>query len=89
MSKLRLEAVLDDKPVKITIELPAAVHRDLLAYADALKRQTGQAVDAAKLIAPMLGRFMAGDRAFTRARKSARAVTRQSSSDGNVGGDSR
>ena len=30
MAKLKLGAIADDKPVKLTIELPAAVHRDLL-----------------------------------------------------------
>ena len=34
MTKLRLSALLDDKPVKLTVELPAAVHRDLVAYAE-------------------------------------------------------
>lgn len=29
MSTLKLSAIEDDKPVKLTIELPAAVHRDL------------------------------------------------------------
>ena len=29
MVKLKLGAIPDDKPVKLTIELPAAVHRDL------------------------------------------------------------
>jgi hypothetical protein len=35
MAKLKLGAIADDKPVKLTVELPAAVHSDLLAYADA------------------------------------------------------
>lgn len=39
MPKLKLSAVLDDKPVKLTIELPALVHRDLAAYADYLNGQ--------------------------------------------------
>ena len=39
MAKLRLGAIEDDKPVKVTIELPAALHRDLVAYAQALARQ--------------------------------------------------
>jgi hypothetical protein len=30
MAKLKLGVIADDKPVKLTIELPAAVHRDLL-----------------------------------------------------------
>ena len=33
MMKLKLGAIEDDKPVKLTIELPAPVHRDLVAYA--------------------------------------------------------
>ena len=69
MAKLELGAIADDKPVKLTVELPAAVHRDLVAYAEALGRETGQPVnDPAKLIAPMLARFIAGDRAFARLR---------------------
>ncbi|MEI9416031.1 DUF2274 domain-containing protein [Mesorhizobium sp. Cs1321R2N1] len=70
MSKLKLSAIPDDRPVKLTIELPAAVHRDLAAYAEVLARETGQpAADPAKLIAPMLARFMMTDRAFSRARR--------------------
>ena len=72
MSKLKLGTILDEKPVKLTIEVPAPVHRDLVAYAEALGRETGQAIDPAKLVAPMLGRFMATDRAFAKARKAAR-----------------
>lgn len=71
MSKLKLGAIPDEKPVKVTIDVPAAVHRDLVAYADALGRETGQAIDPAKLVAPMLGRFMATDRAFAKARRAA------------------
>jgi hypothetical protein len=70
MPKLKLSAIADDKPVKLTVELPAVVHRDLLAYAEALARETGQSiVDPSKLVAPMLARFMATDRAFGRARR--------------------
>jgi hypothetical protein len=68
MPKLKLGAVPDDKPVKITVELPASVHRDLIAYADVLSRETGQAIEPSKLISPMLTRFMDGDRAFRKAR---------------------
>jgi hypothetical protein len=44
MAKLKLGAIADDKPVKLTIELPAVVHRDLLAYAEVLAKETGQSV---------------------------------------------
>jgi hypothetical protein len=68
-TKLRLGAIVEDKPVRLTLDLPAAVHRDLIAYADLLSRETGQRTEPAKLIAPMLARFMATDRAFAKARR--------------------
>jgi hypothetical protein len=71
MTKLKLGPLADDKPVKISLELPAAVHRNLIAYAEVLGRSTGQSVnDPTKLIAPMIERFMATDRAFAKARRS-------------------
>jgi hypothetical protein len=71
MTKLKLSAVPDDRPVKIAIELPAAIHRDLALYAEALAQETGQpAVEPAKLVAPMLAHFMAADRAFAKAKRS-------------------
>lgn len=70
MAKLKLSAIDDDKPVKITVELPAAIHRDLIAYGEILGQEAGQpAIQPAKLIAPMLTRFMANDREFNRARR--------------------
>jgi hypothetical protein len=70
MSKLKLSAIDDDKPVRLTIELPAPVHRDLALYAEALGQGTGKAaVEPAKLIPPMLTRFMATDRAFAKLRR--------------------
>ncbi|MER9837872.1 DUF2274 domain-containing protein [Mesorhizobium sp. M0145] len=74
MTKLKLSAIPDNRPVKITVELPGAVHRDLVAYAELLGRETGQIVaDPAKLIVPMLTRFMTTDRAFARARRTLKA----------------
>jgi hypothetical protein len=32
MAKLKLRTIPNDKPVKLTIELPAAIHRDLVAH---------------------------------------------------------
>jgi hypothetical protein len=70
MQRLKLAALEDDKPVKIAVELPAALHRDLLAYAEVLGREHGQrAPEPAKLIPPMLSRFMATDRVFAKRRK--------------------
>jgi len=76
MAKLKLGALIDDKPVKLTVELPAAVHRDLVAYAAALAKESGQKVpDPAKLIAPMVARFIQTDRAFAKLRNSELAVS--------------
>jgi hypothetical protein len=70
MAKLKLGAIVDDKPIKLTIELPALLHRDLVAYAEVLARETGRpATDPAKLIAPMVQRFIATDRGFAKARR--------------------
>lgn len=70
MPKLKLGPIADDKPIKLTVELPASLHRDLVAYGLALAGQTGQtAIEPAKLIAPMLARFIATDRAFAKLRR--------------------
>ncbi|MET3645442.1 DUF2274 domain-containing protein [Phyllobacterium ifriqiyense] len=72
MTKLKLGPIADDKPVKVSLELPASLHRDLIAYADVLARETEQpSADPVKLIVPMLVRFIATDRGFARARKAA------------------
>ena len=72
---LKLGLLLDDKPVRLTVELPAHTHRDLAVYADALAAETGQATEPAKLIGPMLARFMAADRSFARAKRSGRSAS--------------
>lgn len=70
MTKLKLGPLVDDRPVKLAVELPARVHRDLVAYAAALASESGQqAVPPEKLIAPMLARFMDTDRGFVRHRR--------------------
>ena len=59
MAKLKLGAIGDDKPVKLTVELPAATHRDLVTYGEVLARETGQgAIEPAKLIAKIVGMFL-------------------------------
>jgi hypothetical protein len=69
MAKLKIEALPDDKSMKVTLELPASLHRDLVAYAEVLQRECAQTIEPASLVAPMLVRFMAADRAFRKARK--------------------
>lgn len=70
MSKLKLGPIEDDTPVKITVELPAGLHRDLIEYGKQLAAETNAKVaEPGKLIVPMVGRFMESDRGFTRGRK--------------------
>ncbi|CAN7653807.1 DUF2274 domain-containing protein [Agrobacterium tumefaciens] len=70
MTKLKLGPLPDDKPVKVTLELPATLNRDLIDYAEVLARETGRPVtDPIKLIVPMLERFIATDRGFAKARR--------------------
>ncbi|NUJ81295.1 DUF2274 domain-containing protein [Methylocystis sp. FS] len=68
MTKLKLAGIDDDKPVKLTVTLSAALHRNLVAYAEILAKETGKPVEPAKLIAPMLEKFIASDRGFAKAR---------------------
>ncbi len=80
MAKLKLDQLEDEKPVKLTVELPAQVHRDLVAYAEILSRErSGAGVEPTRLVAPMLARFMATDREFSKQRRT--AANRPLSSD--------
>lgn len=77
MAKLKLGPIADEKPVKITLELPPALHRDLAAYAEALGRENNcEPSNPIRLIVPMLERFISTDRGFAKAR---RATTRSKS----------
>lgn len=73
MSALKISTLEDDTPVKITLDLPAGVHRDLLEYGKAISAANGgKAVEPAKLVPEMLRRFMASDRGFVRGRRKGR-----------------
>jgi hypothetical protein len=70
MTNLKIASIVDDKPVSLTVKLPAMVYRDLTAYAEILKREGRQSTaDPTTLVAPMLAQFMATDRAFRRLRR--------------------
>jgi len=74
MTKLKLGPIADDKPIKVTLELPASLQRDLTAYAEILGREAGHAAsDPVRLIVPMLERFIATDRGFAKARRARQA----------------
>ena len=73
MTRLKLSDITDEKPVRLSIEIPARLHRQLVEYGVVLNR--GVSKDAPKpgdLVAPMLERFIAGDRDFARARSLSR-----------------
>jgi hypothetical protein len=71
MSTLKLGALADERPMKLTIELPGSVYRDLQRYGALLAKQNGEVapIEPTKLIGPMIERFMATDRGFTKARR--------------------
>ncbi|WEQ52525.1 DUF2274 domain-containing protein [Komagataeibacter oboediens] len=68
MTKLRITEIPDEKPVRVTVDLPADLHRDLVAYA-ALVNQNGQPVDPTRLVPHMIRGFIASDRAFAKLRR--------------------
>ena len=42
MTRLKLGPIADAKPVKLTLDLPAALHRDLVAYGEVLGCEAAQ-----------------------------------------------
>lgn len=68
MMKLKLGPLADDKPVKVAVELPASLHRDLTEYGRLLAGAAAP-IEPAKLIVPMLERFIATDRGFAKAKQ--------------------
>ncbi|MGV7123102.1 DUF2274 domain-containing protein [Sphingopyxis sp. 550A] len=71
MTKLRLGPIEEDKPGKLTIELPGTLLRDLADYAAVHAKATGLSspLPVERLISPMLARFMAADREFAKLRR--------------------
>ena len=74
MTRLKLADLADEKPVRLTIELSARLHRDLAAYALAVNGGDAKgAPTIERLVSPMLDRFIATDRSFAKVRKSPQA----------------
>jgi len=72
MTRLKLSDIADEKPVKLTIEVPARLHSDLVAYGVAINGGNASgAPTPEQLVAPMLARFIATDRSFGKARRTA------------------
>jgi hypothetical protein len=51
MAKLRLGALDNDKAVKVTLELPAKIHRDLVYYAETVTQPRERSAEHAILMA--------------------------------------
>jgi hypothetical protein len=69
---LKLADLVDEKPIKLTIELSSRLHRELLDYGAAING--GEASGAPmpeRLIPPMIERFIATDRSYARGRRAA------------------
>lgn len=72
MTRLKLEDLADEKPVRLTIEVSARLHREMLAYATTLNGGDAKgAPTPQRLIPPMIERFIATDRSYAKMRRSA------------------
>lgn len=72
MTRLKLADLSDEKPVRLTVEISARLHRELLAYAVAINGGEAKgAPSPEKVIGPMIERFIATDRSYTKNRRAA------------------
>lgn len=71
MTKLRLGAIAEVKPVKLTVELSGDLMRDLALYAEIHAKLTGLAapLPVERIITAMIGWFIASDREFGKQRR--------------------
>ncbi|MFS3136294.1 DUF2274 domain-containing protein [Gluconacetobacter sacchari] len=73
MDKLRITAIPETRPVRMTVAFPAEIHRDLLLYARFLAEENGSNANVAKnparLVPIMVARFIERDRVFLKKRK--------------------
>jgi hypothetical protein len=72
MTRLKLSDLADEKPVRLTIEVSARLHRELMAYGAALNGGDAKgAPPPERLIPPMIERFIASDRSYAKTRRAA------------------
>jgi hypothetical protein len=71
MTRLKLADLADEKAVRLTVEVSARLHRELLAYAAVLNGGDAKgAPPPERLIPPMIERFIAADRSYAKSRRS-------------------
>ena len=70
MNKLKLSHVETDKPVRVSLKLPAPLYRGVVLYSELLSKSTGQQpLEPAKLIPAMIESFIASDRGFAKLKR--------------------
>lgn len=70
MTRLKLADLADEKPMRLTVEVSARLHRELVAYATALNGGDPKGAPAPeRLIPPMIERFIATDRSYAKTRR--------------------
>ena len=71
MTRLRLGPIVEEKPVKLTLELTGELIRELAEYASVHAKLTGLAtpLPPERIIPAMIGRFIASDREFSKQRR--------------------
>lgn len=74
MTRLKLSDLANEKPVRVTLEIPARLHRELGEYARAVNGGKSEGAPTIELVmTAMLERFMATDREYARYRRSGRS----------------
>jgi hypothetical protein len=74
MTRLKLSDLADEKPMRLTIEISARLHRELTSYATALNGGEAKGAPAPeRIISPMVERFIATDRSYAKARRPSQA----------------
>lgn len=71
MTRLRLGPIAEEKPVKLTLEITGELMREIGDYAQVHAKLTGLAspLPPERIIPAMIGRFIAGDREFSKQRR--------------------
>ena len=73
MTRISLADIADEKPVRLTIEIPARLHRELMSYCAALGAgQNGALPPPERVVPAMVEKFIATDRSYARQRKGAK-----------------